>query len=245
MGPALLVALLLVVSSAVTHAEVPLRTAEAGPALVEMGGWQIFAVEMSVDGPQVSFKDVQASTHGPNGWTMSADRLDLSRAPSADLSAEIADGETIVSGEIVWMRARGNVRVSRHDDLYVTADQAVTVQPRRTLRFVDAGRPPTAGAATWRLAARSIFVQLASGRVEYDRPITGPARPARAHTGGITRRFSRNITGASSDESAREQEPRTKNREHLGDREVAVNLTGVESTHHHGHLTHVRHLNTE
>ncbi len=222
-GPALLVALLLVASSAVAHAEVPLRTVEAGPALVEMGGWQIFAADMSVDEVHVSFKDVQASTHGPSGWAMSADRLDLARAPSADISAEV------VSGEILWMQARGNVRVSGPADLYVTAEQAVTVQPRRTLQFVDAGPPPTAGTAKWRLAARSILVELASGRVEYDQPISRPARASRGRAGGITRRFSRNISGAPSIELAKDQEPRTKNQERPRDGEIAFMLTGVES----------------
>lgn len=194
----LLVALVCVVSSAVAHAEVPLRTDEPNPALVDMGGWQIFAADMSVDGPHISFKDVQATAHGPNQWTLRAERLEVTLAPSSGHARWHATG---FGGEVMWMRARGDVRVSGPDDLYVTAEQAVTVQPRRTLEFIDADQPPTAGAAKWRLAARRIIIQLASGRVEYDRPISGTARNERAQAGGIIRPYARNIfrlTGAES-----------------------------------------------
>ncbi|QDG50871.1 hypothetical protein FIV42_09035 [Persicimonas caeni] len=134
--------------------------APKGPVLVEMGGWEIFAHRAVVEDAHLRLDGVYARRAGTPGWILTADRVQtgLAAAPSIDVS---------------WWTAHGHVRLAGPDDLYVTAGQMVSVQPSRGLVFVETDESPSVVHPRWRLQARRIEVELASGRVLFEKVAPG------------------------------------------------------------------------
>ena len=123
--------------------------------LVEIGGWQVFAKEVSGHGTHLRFEGVEAS-RGPGGpWTLVTDSLIVAlKAP------HLAEAE--------WMLASGRVRVSGPDDLYVMAPHMATFEPARGLVFTGAEEPARLFGTDWQLTAATIGVDLSSARVQLD-----------------------------------------------------------------------------
>jgi hypothetical protein len=149
-----LVSVMLIASQTVALDGPRLRE-KSGPVLVEIGGWQVFASEVSGHGTHLRFEGVEAS-RGPGGpWTLVADSLIVGlKAP------DLAEAD--------WMLASGRVRVSGPDDLYVMARQMTTFEPARGLVFTGGDEPARFFGADWQLTAARIDVDLSSARVQLD-----------------------------------------------------------------------------
>ncbi len=133
----------------------PRRTSAPGPVLVEMGGWQIFArtAEATPTGlrfDEVRARRVQPAAHG--AWALATDRLDVALQAGPD-------------GPVRWMWARGHVRLGGPDDLYVMADQALGLAPRRSWSLIGAHARPSVVGDGWRLRAHRIEVDLDGAHV--------------------------------------------------------------------------------
>jgi hypothetical protein len=133
----------------------PELSSESGPVLVEIGGWQIFAQQVSAHGAHLRFDDVQAS-RGPDGrWTLVADRLQVGLRATG-------------LAEVDWWSASGRVRLAGPDDLYVMAEHLAALEPTRRLCLMGEHEPAALTGVGWQLTAAQIDVDLRSARVKLD-----------------------------------------------------------------------------
>jgi hypothetical protein len=130
-------------------------SAQSGPVLVELGGWQIFANEVSAQGTHLRFEQVQASRGQGSSWTLVADSLLVSsRVPGL----VVADG---------WF-ATGSVRLSGPDDIYVIAQHMTTLNSARKLVFSGADKRPSLVGEDWQLMATTVAVDLNTARIHLE-----------------------------------------------------------------------------
>lgn len=139
--------------------EPPRKTTQgeaSGPVLVEVGGWEIFARRAVVEAAWVRLDEVYART---GSWVLTANHVEFAfRGPG--------------TSSLAWLLARGDVKVAGPDELFVTAPQMVSMDPSRELVFVEAGDAPSVSETDWRLLARRIVVELATGRVSVEQVVT-------------------------------------------------------------------------
>lgn len=121
---------------------------ESSNELVEIDGWQIDAAHGQRRGLWTRFEDVQAQSSKAR-WRFRADSLEVMRAPQ---------------GQVRWMWATGEARIWGPDDLYVSGHHLLSFGPQRHLDIIADGEPATAGADTWRLSGRRVFLELRQAR---------------------------------------------------------------------------------
>jgi hypothetical protein len=168
--------------------------AEAGPAVLRWGGWQIYGASARLEGDAIVFERAHATVDAPERWTLVADRLEIGFRLGA-------------VGRVERLSARGGVRLVGPNDLYVTGERLVSLRPDRRLDFVGP-HPPGVIGERWRLTGRRLTVELRSGRVDIEG--VGEAGARQRPTGsssvelGITTTMACNIGEPSDDPTGEE-----------------------------------------